>query len=160
MLTINTVAKSPPFPSPRPPPLGQAFLKEMDVEFRAQAKALTWKEPPGTISALTTFTKALSSPTGTVLGEIKKGKMDNCLDNSSKVFQYCLKNWPEWSQNSYLDSPFHFIHVDTTSRSSAIPWESPIPSSSDSQESACNAGDPSLIPGSGKSLGEENGYPL
>ena len=28
----------------------------MDVEFRDQAKALTWKERPGSISALTTFT--------------------------------------------------------------------------------------------------------
>ena len=28
------------------------------------------------------------------------------------------------------------------------------------KESACNAGDPSLIPGSGRSAGEGNGYPL
>ena len=28
------------------------------------------------------------------------------------------------------------------------------------QETACNAGDPGLIPGSGGSPGEENGYPL
>ena len=28
------------------------------------------------------------------------------------------------------------------------------------KESACNAGDPGLIPGSGRSAGEENGYPL
>ena len=28
------------------------------------------------------------------------------------------------------------------------------------KESACNAGDPSLIPGSGRSPGEGNGYPL
>ena len=31
---------------------------------------------------------------------------------------------------------------------------------SDSKESACNAGDPGLIPGSGRSSGKENGYPL
>ena len=31
---------------------------------------------------------------------------------------------------------------------------------SDSKESACNAGDPGLIPGSGRSPGEWNGYPL
>ena len=30
----------------------------------------------------------------------------------------------------------------------------------DSDESACNAGDPGLIPGSGRSPGESNGYPL
>ena len=29
-----------------------------------------------------------------------------------------------------------------------------------SEESACNAGDSGLIPGSGGSPGEENGYPL
>ena len=35
-----------------------------------------------------------------------------------------------------------------------------FPSGSDSKESACNAGDPGLIPGSGRSPGEGNGYPL
>ena len=32
--------------------------------------------------------------------------------------------------------------------------------SSVGKESACNAGDPGLIPGSGRSAGEEIGYPL
>ena len=32
--------------------------------------------------------------------------------------------------------------------------------SSDDKESACNTGDPGLIPGSGRSPGEGNGYPL
>ena len=32
--------------------------------------------------------------------------------------------------------------------------------SSDGKESACNAGDPSSIPGSGRSAGEGMGYPL
>ena len=31
---------------------------------------------------------------------------------------------------------------------------------SDSKESACSAGDLALIPGSGRSPGEDNGYPL
>ena len=31
---------------------------------------------------------------------------------------------------------------------------------SDGKESACNAGDPGLIPGLGRSPGEENGHPL
>ena len=35
-----------------------------------------------------------------------------------------------------------------------------FPSGSDGKESACNAGDVSSIPGSGRSPGEENGYPL
>ena len=34
------------------------------------------------------------------------------------------------------------------------------PGSSDSKESACNAGDPGLIPGSGRSPEEGNGNPL
>ena len=35
-----------------------------------------------------------------------------------------------------------------------------FPSGSDGKESACNAGDPGLIPGSGLSPGEGNGSPL
>jgi len=34
------------------------------------------------------------------------------------------------------------------------------PDGSDSKESACNAGDLSSIPGSGRSPGEGNGYPI
>ena len=35
-----------------------------------------------------------------------------------------------------------------------------FPGGSDCKESACNAGDPDLIPGSGRSPGEGNGNPL
>ena len=35
-----------------------------------------------------------------------------------------------------------------------------FPSGSDGKESACSAGDPGLIPGSGRSPGEGNGYPI
>ena len=35
-----------------------------------------------------------------------------------------------------------------------------FPSGSDGRESACNAGDMALIPGSGRPTGERNGYPL
>ena len=35
-----------------------------------------------------------------------------------------------------------------------------FPDSSVGKESACNAGDPGLIPGSGRSAGERIGYPL
>ena len=35
-----------------------------------------------------------------------------------------------------------------------------FPGASDGKESACNAEDPGLIPGSGRSLGEGNGNPL
>ena len=35
-----------------------------------------------------------------------------------------------------------------------------FPGSSAGEESTCNAGDPSSIPGSGRSAGEGTGYPL
>ena len=35
-----------------------------------------------------------------------------------------------------------------------------FPSDSENEESACSAGDPDSIPGSGRSPGERNGYPL
>ena len=35
-----------------------------------------------------------------------------------------------------------------------------FPGTSEGKESACNAGDPDLITGSGRSPGEGNGYPL
>ena len=35
-----------------------------------------------------------------------------------------------------------------------------FPGGSNGKASACNAGDPGLIPGSGRSLGEGNGNPL
>ena len=38
--------------------------------------------------------------------------------------------------------------------------ETGFPGDSDGKESACNAGDPGLIPGSGRSAGEGVGYPL
>ena len=39
-------------------------------------------------------------------------------------------------------------------------WTGGFPGSSAGKESACNAGDPCLIPGSGRSPGEGKGYPL
>ena len=35
-----------------------------------------------------------------------------------------------------------------------------FPDGADRKESACNAGDPSLIPGLGRPPGERNGYPF
>ena len=43
---------------------------------------------------------------------------------------------------------------------SSISIVSCFPDGSADKESTCNAGDPSLIPGSGRSTGEEIGYPL
>ena len=46
--------------------------------------------------------------------------------------------------------------------SSAYELDNPLgfPGGSDSKESACNAGDPGSVPGSGRSPGEGNGTPL
>ena len=42
----------------------------------------------------------------------------------------------------------------------AVSWSQGFPDSSVGKESACNAGDPGLIPGLGRSLGEGIGYQL
>ena len=39
-------------------------------------------------------------------------------------------------------------------------WKLSFPCGSDGKESACNAGDPGLIPGVERSTGEGNGNPL
>ena len=39
-------------------------------------------------------------------------------------------------------------------------WCLGFPGGSDGKESACSAGDPGSIPGSGRAPGEGNGYPL
>ena len=41
-----------------------------------------------------------------------------------------------------------------------IPIALDFPGGPDGKESVCNVGDLSLIPGLGRSTGEENGYPL
>ena len=48
--------------------------------------------------------------------------------------------------NSYLCPPF--------------PFDGGFPGGSEGKASACNAGDPGSIPGSGRSPGEGNGNPL
>ena len=64
----------------------------------------------------------------------------------SSVAQPCLMN-PHESQHARPPCP-------------SVNLKLGFPSSSDGKASACNAGNPSLIPGSGSSLGERIGYPL
>ena len=54
----------------------------------------------------------------------------------------------------------HVCHVLETSQKSRNNFILGFPDGSDSKESACNAGDPGSIPGSGRSPGEGNGNPL
>ena len=42
----------------------------------------------------------------------------------------------------------------------SFPWAGGFPDGPSGKESACNLGHPGLIPGSGRSPGEGNGYPL
>jgi len=61
-----------------------------------------------------------------------------------------------------------YLHLPSTapglvpkcSSDCVTPFLKSFPGGSDSKESACNAGDPSLIPGLGRCHGEENGHPL
>ena len=59
----------------------------------------------------------------------------------------------------YLNSSKHKMVrcLDIKNHSTSF---SGFPGSSDSKESTCNAGDLGLIPGSGRSPGEGNGYPF
>ena len=59
-------------------------------------------------------------------------------------------NRPDHIFESYLCWCMYFIYYNCEG----------FPHSSVGGESTCNAGDPSLISGSGRSIGEEIGYPL
>ena len=70
----------------------------------------------------------------------------------------CIGRWilNHWTTSEVLSAPIwwglvHF-HISFS--------QSGFPSDSNGKESACNAEDPGSIPRSGRSPGEENGYPL
>ena len=65
-------------------------------------------------------------------------------------------------KSTFSLSSFSFIKsLFSSSFLSAIRFaENGLPDSTDGKESACNARDLGLIPGSGRSPGEGNGYPL
>ena len=75
---------------------------------------------------------------------------DLFLANSGILFFFMLMGfWNlKYSAPNYLLYVFMYAPI----------WG--FPSSSAGKESACNAGDPSLIPGSGRSPGDKIGYPL
>ena len=57
-----------------------------------------------------------------------------------------------WDQNSSVANYFFFFNQ--------LCWDMGFPAGAAGKESTCNAGDPGLIPGLGRSPGEENGYSL
>jgi len=69
-------------------------------------------------------------------------------------------------QGPDMDMPSHVImsvcllHLIVGLQGSHQTLNACFPGGSDGKESACNAGDPDSIPGSGRSPGEGNGYPL
>ena len=71
-----------------------------------------------------------------------------------------LISWPNWIKKILLH------HAKYLKRSSGVlqfdltDYSLDFPGGSDGKESACNAGNLGLIPGSGKSPGEGDGYPL
>ena len=64
--------------------------------------------------------------------------------------------------NNYNFVYYHFfsVLVKNEHKLNITKWTLGFPGGSDSKESTCNAGDPSLIGGSGRSPEEGNGYPL
>ena len=74
-------------------------------------------------------------------------------------FKNCPKYLTDFSQSeikfSVIESCDFHLKID-----SALDIFMGFPSSSDGKPSACSAGDPGLIPGSGGSPGEGNGNPL
>jgi len=72
--------------------------------------------------------------------------------SSEKTHKVC-RNWL-----SLIFKPHAQQSLNRIKLISGVKWG--FPDSSVGKESACNAGDPSSIPGSGRSAGEGIGYPL
>ena len=75
-------------------------------------------------------------------------------------YPLCHQGSPQYCFNH--DFPFHFSNIFPYPQFISISYKVSIcfPGSSAGKESACKEGDPSLIPGLGKSPGEGKGYPL
>ena len=71
------------------------------------------------------------------------------------VFRYCVIK--ETSENRSLIEKFPITYVQPTYTNNV---RSCVPCDSAGKECACNVGDPGSIPGSGRSPGEQKGYPL
>ena len=89
------------------------------------------------------------------------------------IYMWNLEKWYIWTylQSRNRDTDAENKLMDTKrGKGAGMNWDIGIyiytllcvglPCSSNGKESACNAGDPGLIPGSGRSPGEGNGNPL
>ena len=72
--------------------------------------------------------------------------------NNSSYKKQVQETVSTWSQNWFFSAELLSIYLDPIFLS--------FPGGSDGKASACNAGDPGSIPGSGRSPGEGNGNPL
>ena len=71
------------------------------------------------------------------------------------------KQWKQWQiLFSWTSKPLLIVTAAMKLKYLLLRRKKSFPYSSGGKESTCNAGDPSLIPGSGRSSGERIGYPL
>ena len=88
---------------------------------------------------------------------IERKRKHEGIDNQMLVKQACSEGVCEvvgsLERRTFRDLPISLV-VRT------LPFKGGFPGGSASKESACNVGDLYSIPGSGRSLGEENGNPL
>ena len=96
-------------------------------------------------------------------------KANECLNNMQrKKAMSWLDNrniWDLWNMkrkqfNCIQRQNFQGRIIPPLQRCTSLPLTLGFPSSSVGKESACNAGNPSSIPGSGRSTGKGIGYPL
>ena len=69
-------------------------------------------------------------------------------------WKQAVAHWSHLLFIELMDAPFY------REKRVRLTYNGSIPDASDSKESTCNVGDPGSIPGSGRSPGEGNGYPL
>ena len=78
-----------------------------------------------------------------------------------QIYQlYSLRHHLFFSHDMYQNQNFPFIYMVIWLAFRSLKKTMGFPDSSVGKESACNAGNPDLIPGLGRSPGEGKGYPL
>ena len=106
-----------------------------------------------------------SPPYGHQPSRVSKDDKRTEAGSSLRRHLITVPSFSYWMLSHSLDQPTcsrqSGLHGGVTSRSQGLMrliYMRPI--TTDGKESACNAGDPGSIPGSGRSPGEGNGYPL
>ena len=94
--------------------------------------------------------------------DFSKGKPKPWLSSTLFVFTYHCHSWTGNWLGAKLGRETGWSSTQVTEKSSLCTLKGArgFPVDSDCKESACNVGDPGLIPGLGKSTGEGSGFPL